>query len=138
MKRTLLIALALVLAFSLVFATTALAQDEDEEIVRFRVEIRNRTDENVFVTLVGTDVFAGYLLAVAPGSERVFTVREGNYTHTTFACGESAEGTLAVTQQLRFVFTPCFGPAPNQGAPTIEKIHLTDSPEGREWFFKYK
>jgi hypothetical protein len=59
------------------------------------------------------------------------------YDQTSFACGSSASGTLDVSRQLRLTFTPCFGDAPNQGAPTIEKIHLTDSPTGIKWSYQY-
>jgi hypothetical protein len=134
MKKFIL-AFTLVLALALLLAPMAFAQEE--EPVLFRVDIRNQTDQTVSLSLVGTDVFAAYALVVGPDSSRVFTVREGNYTHSTFACGESATGTLDVTQQLRLVFTPCFGSATNAGEPTIEKIHLNDAPDGAFWRYQY-
>jgi hypothetical protein len=66
-----------------------------------------------------------------------FTVREGLYDQTTFACGDIAEGNLDVSQQLRLVFTACPSAAPNWGAPTLEKVHLKDSPKGLSWRYQY-
>jgi hypothetical protein len=136
MKRNLLLALVLVLAIALLLTTAAFAQEEEEPVL-FRVDIRNQSDQTVSITLVGTDVFKAYVLAVGPGGSQVFTVQEGNYDHTTFACGESATGSLDVSQVLRLTFTPCFGDAVNSGEPTIEKIHLTDAPSGKLYRYQF-
>jgi hypothetical protein len=91
----------------------------------------------VTVLLEGMEDPVAYVLTAAPGSSRVFTVRVGTYDHATIACGETATGTLAVTHQLRLVFTPCFSDAPNAGAPANEKVHLIDSPDGKKWLYQY-
>jgi hypothetical protein len=137
MKKMLMFASACALVCSLAFNTVALAQDGEAAARLFPVEIRNRTDGTATLVLSGTDVARAYALSVPAGTNRIFTLQEGNYDFTTYACGDSADGALGVGQQLRLVFTACFGDAPNQGAPTIEKVHLTDSPEGKKWRFQY-
>lgn len=130
-KKTILMTiLALVFVFSLTVGT-AFAQ---EELVPLK--IKNNTDQNVFITLVGEGTIYG--LAVGPNSSRDFSVRKGTYEHTTFACGTSASGTIDMSRQLRLFFTPCAGTAPNSGEPSIEKVHLTDAPEGKLWQYQYK
>ena len=136
MKRNLYLMFMLVLVLALSSISAVFAQDGQEESL-FRVEVRNRTDQPVTLTLTGKDVSATYLLSVPSGVDRVFTVETGSYDQTTIACGESATGTLRVTHQLRLTFTPCFKNAPNSGAPTIEKVHLTDAPKGIKWFYRY-
>jgi hypothetical protein len=132
MKGKWLLAIVLILALSLAFSSLALAQDEEE--VLFKVDVRNNTDQLVTLQLV--DGLTTYILNVPAGASQVFTVREGTYSHTTFACGESATGTLALTSQVRLVFTPCFGEAVNAGEPSIEKIQLPDVPEGANWKYQ--
>jgi hypothetical protein len=135
MKRNLYLTVVLVLVIALVSLSAASAQDE--EVALFRVEVRNRTDGPVSILLAGTEAPSAYVLSAGPGQNRVFTVNAGSYDQTTFACGESATGTLAVTHQLRLVFTSCFSDAPNSGAPAIEKVHLTDAPDGKKWLYQY-
>ncbi|HZD58473.1 MAG TPA: hypothetical protein VE136_17195 [Anaerolineales bacterium] len=130
-KRTIVMTiLALLFVFSLTVGT-AFAQ---EELVPLK--IRNDTDQNVFITLVGEGTIYG--LAVGPNSSRDFSVRRGTYEHTTFSCGTSASGTIDMSRQLRLIFTPCAGAPPNGGEPSIEKVHLTDTPEGKLWQYQYK
>ena len=135
MKRKLYLTFVLVLILSLASLSAAFAQDEEAGL--FRVEVRNRTHQPVSLSLAGRELGRSYLLTVAPGSSRTFTLREDLYDQTSFACGDSASGTLDVTHQLRLVFTPCPGNAPNPGAPTLEKVHLTDSPKGVKWSYQY-
>jgi hypothetical protein len=136
MKRRLLLGWFLILVASLAFPAAAFGQNSGGDLVLHRIEIRNRTDSPVTVVLSGAG--RAYVLTALPESERIFTVWEGAYDQTTFACGVSSDGTLAVTQQIRLVFTSCPGPAPNQGAPSIEKVHLRDVPEGKKWLYQYK
>jgi hypothetical protein len=135
MKRNIYLASVLVLVISLVSLTAAFAQEGQETLLR--VEVRNHTDQPVSLSLTGREIHSTYLLNVAPGSSRIYTLRAGMYDQTSYACGSSASGTLDVTSQLRLTFTPCFGDAVNQGAPTIEKVHLTDSPTGIKWRYQY-
>jgi len=135
MKGKLLLALVFVLVLSLALSSVAFGQDEEE--VLFRVDVRNNTDQLVTLSLVAQEGFTAYVLNVSAGASQVFTIKEGTYNHTTFACGDSATGTVAVTQQLRLVFTPCFGDAVNAGEPTLEKIQLPDVPEGGNWKYQF-
>jgi len=136
MKRNLLRIIVLALFVSLALVSVALAQDEEEPL--FRVDIRNNTDQMVTLVLIGENGLPTYALNVPAGTDQLFTVREGVYAHTTFACGDSASGTLNVRQQLRFNFTPCFGDAPNAGEPSLEKIHIPETPDGIMWLFQYE
>jgi hypothetical protein len=132
MNRRLRQILFLVFLLSLILATVALAQDEK----LYRVDIRNNTDQMVTLVLTGESL-PSYVLNVPAGTGMLFTIEEGIYAHTTFACSESATGTLVVRQQLRFNFTPCFGPAPNAGEPSMEKIHIPETPDGFNWLFHF-
>jgi hypothetical protein len=136
-KRSLALgfALALMLAFSAAFS--AFAQDGAEAETLFPVEILNRTDGPVTLVLVGRDTLQAYALTVSGGETRAFTLRPDIYDETTFACGDSADGELEVSGKLRLVFTHCPGEAVNAGAPTQEKVHLTDAPDGIMWRYQY-
>ena len=135
MKKKLVYSVLFVLAISLVFVSIALAQDEEP---LFRLDIRNHTDQQVTVVLSGPGGASFYALSVSAGTDKVFTVKEGVYSHTTFACGKSGAGTLTVDKQLRLVFTPCSDAPPNAGEPSIEKIFLTDTPEGINWLYQFE
>ncbi len=137
MKRKLPVLLVLVLCLILAIQYTAIAADVDEPDAQFRIEGRNRTGQQVILNLVGLNRQGAYRLAIPPGADRSFTVNAGRYAQSTFACGETATGTLEVSHQLRLTFTPCTGAAPNAGAPTLEKVHLTDAPHGVKWFYRY-
>ena len=130
-KRNVLITIVAVL-FALFLMTTAAAAQE-EDLVRLTID--NRTDQSVALALTGPA--ANYYLVVGAGTMRVFTVERDVYDHTTHACGISASGTVDITRQLRLNFTPCFGPPPNQGTPSLEKIFLTESPTKNGWQYKY-
>ena len=136
MKRKLFSAIVLVLMVALILTTITFAQDGVEGKL-FPVEIRNRTDQPVSLVLSGTQGARPYSLTVPADSTQKFTLQGNVYNHTTFACGESATGTLDVSKQLRLVFTRCFGDAPNWGEPTMEKVHLRDAPQGKKWLFQY-
>lgn len=135
MKRSLLLTLVLILLLALLPLSVVFAQEDAEAI--HKLVIHNLSDQSVSLALVRRDGPGGYVLNVGPGAERVFTVREGTYSQRTISCGETATGTLEVFQQLRLVFTPCPGTASNSGEPTMEKIHLDDSPSGILWHFQY-
>jgi hypothetical protein len=137
MKDTLRLALVLILVMALASISATTSGSSNPTITLYRIEVQNRTGQSVSLSLVGTDVPSAYYLSVAPGTTGIYTLRNGIYNQTTYACGSSATGTLEVAQQLRLVFTPCSGPAPNSGAPTIEKIHLTDAPHGSAWLYQY-
>jgi hypothetical protein len=125
-----------VLLLSMLLSTAALAQDEELKV--YPLEIRNRTDQSVTILLIRTEGLVAYSLTVPANTTSGFTIKEGLYNHTTFACGESAEGTVTIEKQLRLIFTPCFRDAPNNGAPTMEKIHLTDAPTGINYNYQFK
>jgi hypothetical protein len=136
MKRNLFFALVMVLMFSLILTTITFAQNGDEGKLH-PIEIRNRTDQPVNLVLLGTEGGGVYSLTVPADTTKKFTLQKDLYNHTTFACGEFASGTLDVSKQLRLVFTRCFGEASNPGEPTMEKVHLSDTPQGINWLFQY-
>jgi hypothetical protein len=137
MKRVPFSLLVIILLLTAALPASASAQNGQDEAKLFPLEIRNRSASPVTVLLLGPNGLAAYALNVSASSQRLFTVREGLYDQTTLACGDTAKGKLDVSQQLRLVFTACPGEAPNWGAPTIEKIHLFDSPKGILWRYQY-
>jgi len=137
MKRYLLYALVLLSVMTIVFYSPANAGDDHPDQKLHRIDVYNRTGDPVIIDLYGINVPAVYHLSVTPGGNQAFTVQDGEYEQVSSACGASAAGVLQVTRQLKLVFTPCSGRAPNPGAPSIEKIHLTDSPQGIAWFYQY-
>lgn len=136
MKKSVFSMFVLVLAVSLSLTSAAFAQGGNE-VRLLPLEIHNRTDQPVSLILAGSEGLPPYALMVPAGSDQTFTVQEGAYNHTTFACGASASGVLEVTRRLRLVFTPCAGAAPNSGAPSLEKVHLKDAPAGKAWHYQY-
>ncbi|UCH60869.1 MAG: hypothetical protein JSV61_05150 [Anaerolineales bacterium] len=99
-----------------------------------RVEIINKTEQAVSIILSGEK--ANYVLKVDAKATRIFTVERANYNRRTYACGNADTGFLDANRQVRLVFTPCWGPAPNRGEPSMEKIHIPESPEGKRWRYK--
>jgi hypothetical protein len=135
MQRKLILAIVLLLAASLAFASTVWAQEEEEPTL-VRLEVRNRTNQIVSLVLTLTDpetegdVFAS-AMAVPAGTTRTFTLPRGGYTHTTFACGDSQSGTLDLAHQTRLIFPTCFALDAKQGEPSMEKIHIEEEiPDG--------
>lgn len=137
MKRYLVGLLVVVLSALLVQTAAQAGEMKAGEEARYRLEVRNRSGDQVFLTLAALNRQDVYHLVIPSGEERVFGIKGGLYAQTTFACGSSATGTLEVFQQLRLTFLPCAGLAPNAGAPTLEKIHLTDAPRGLKWHYRY-
>jgi hypothetical protein len=137
MKKSLRLALVLILVMALSSISATTSGSSNPTITLYRIEVQNRTDQSVSLSLVGTDVPSVYYLNVAPGTTGTYTIRGGIYNQTTYACNSTATGTLQATQQLRLIFTSCSGSAANSGAPTIEKIHLTDAPHGSAWLYQY-
>jgi hypothetical protein len=137
MKKSLRSALVLILVMALSSISATTSGGSNPTITLYRIEVQNRTAQSVSLSLVGTDVPSAYYLVVAPGTTSSYSIRGGIYNQTTNACGYSATGTLQATQQLRLIFTPCSGSAPNSGAPTMEKVHLTDAPQGSAWLYQY-
>jgi hypothetical protein len=88
----------------------------------------------VLQSVIGETAY--YFLAIPAGETRWFTVERDVYERTTFSCGEVNSGTVDLNTHKRLIFTRCFGEAPNWGEPGMEKIHIDDSPSGKNWFYK--
>jgi hypothetical protein len=127
----------IIILISLTSNSVAFARVDDQATGQYPVEIHNRTGDTVTLNLVGRDFYGVYRLTISAGKDQTFTIHAGNYDQNTFACGSSAAGTLKINRRLKLVFTPCAGHSPNQGAPSIEKIHLDDSPSGIAWAYQY-
>jgi hypothetical protein len=186
MKKKLYLMFAFVIALSLLLAPAALAQEDEgtttaaaeEDLDLVRVEIRNHSDQPVFIVLTtnflpqgeqpaegpalaGASPFSGPVstvairmaedvgtesgvtrfwgLAVGPDSEQTFTVERGVYFHRTTACGETRDGVVDLTSQIRLVFVPCEAVPENEGAPSQEKVSLSeDSPSGVNWRYQFQ
>lgn len=133
MKKSVLLILLLVLIIATLISSAAPPQ-----IIKSRLEIRNKSQQRVMISLQGAGRF--YYLVVDPVQEKIFTVAPQIYSHTTWACGRSTSGTLNMNDNVRLVFTRCGDIAANKGAPTQEKIHIYDSPgETVHWrYFNYR
>jgi hypothetical protein len=131
LKKTLL-ALSLVLLVALALAVFSVVAEED----LVPLTLINKTDQGVTVTLASGDVY--YYLYVPAGEERAFTVQRLTYTQNTWACGDTSTSSVPVKIQTRWVFTHCGGDAPNWGEPYMEKIHISDAPDGKHWRFRHK
>lgn len=130
LKKT-LTALSLVVLVALALAVFSVAAEED----LVPLQIINRTDEGVTMTLASGDVY--YYLYIPAGEERNYTVQRLDYTQNTWACGDTSTGSVPVKIKTRWVFTPCGSDAPNWGEPYMEKIHISDAPDGPNWRFKH-
>lgn len=114
---SLIVAVILVLAITVgVAAKTKLAV----------LEIRNRTDQPVSMSLTSGDIF--YYLTVPADTTQLFTVEREVYDRTTWACGVANGGTVDIKTFLHLTFTRCFSNAPNSGEPGFEKVHIDDAP----------
>jgi len=133
-KKTFL-AMILVLVTVLAFSV-AIASAQDEEVTLKRLIVRNNSDDFLSIVLTSQDGNQTYALWTPAGEERVFTLPEGMYDRTTYACNLSESGSLDLSRQTRLVFNSCVGSPPNWGEPSLEKISLEDGPDGKE--FQYR
>lgn len=130
MLRKTMIALAIVFIFSLALAVFNVAAEE----ALAGVTVMNHSDQPVILGLTSDTAF--YNLVIPAGATRYFTVERLVYDQTTIACGLSGSGTIDLRNFTRLVFSKCGG-APNAGEPSMEKIHLDDTPEGINWYYQY-
>jgi hypothetical protein len=68
-----------------------------------------------------------YFLTIPDGTYKTFTVERHVYDATIWACGDDSSATLDILTQLQLNFPACTY-APNNGEPSLEKVHLTDTP----------
>jgi hypothetical protein len=132
MLKKILLALSLVVLAALALAVLGAAAEED----LVPLTLINKTDQGVTVTLASGDVY--YYLYVPAGEERAYTVQRLTYTHNTWACGGHSTGSVPVKIVTRWVFTACGRTAPNWGEPYMEKIHIDDAPDGKNWVYKHE
>jgi hypothetical protein len=120
-KKKALLAVLLVFVLALVLTAAVPAKTE-----LARLEIKNRTAEKVMLSLSGEGYF--FFLTVDPFTTKTFTVPRETFSQKTWSCGASVSGYLDMDSNVRLVFTGCGEEAPNKGEPTIEKVHIDDSP----------
>ena len=125
MKKKALLVVLLVFVLATVLTAAAPAKTD-----LARLEIINKTDEKVMLSLSGEGYF--FFLTVAPFTDRTFTLPREEFAQKTWACGSSQSGYLDMDTQVRLVFTACGEDAPNRGEPTQEKVHIADSPGATE------
>jgi hypothetical protein len=130
MNKKLILIMSVVLLIALTIATVAAIAKTDLA----EIEIKNKTTEPVSISLTNANTF--YYLTVPAGTEKVFTVKRLVYDRTTWACGKSDTGTVDITRFMWFTFTRCPIEAANWGEPRLEKVHIPDSPGGKNWFYK--
>jgi hypothetical protein len=133
-KKTFLATILVLILVLMVAVAAAFAQDEDTTLKRLIV--RNNSSDFLSIVLTSEDGNRTYALWTPAGEERVFTIPEGMYDRTTYACNLSESGTLDLSRQTRLVFNSCFGSPPNWGEPSLEKISLEDGPDSREYQYR--
>ncbi|MEW5871265.1 MAG: hypothetical protein AB1894_18480 [Chloroflexota bacterium] len=98
-KLNLLIAIAML-------AALLLAAVPSGKLVR--LQVINKTDQPVYLKLEGKKTDAFYYLTIAADDDVTFTVVSDVYKRTTWTCdGVKSSGELAMTGNVRLVFTPC-------------------------------
>lgn len=137
MNKRILLALSIVLILSLTVGVFAAAAAEDEKSELVGLTIINRTDKNVFVSLLPETGAVVYFLTVKPGESNYFTVPRKVYTHTTVACGETGTGTVEIKRATVLVFTPCNRPPSFPGEPSFEKIFIDTNPGRKSYQFQW-
>ena len=125
-KLVVLMVLVIMLLAALVVPATA-----KTKLVRLTLE--NKSSQTVNLQLIGSEF---YYLTVKGNSTKIFTVKRETYDRTTWACDLMSTGTLNMKSQVTLKFMPCQQTAPNQGAPTFEKVSLFDSPTGVQWRYQ--
>ena len=148
MARKGLLVLALAIVVSLFVGVFAASAADKPELIG--VTIINKSDSNVFISLIPEDGTKAYFL-VAPkddvadaeedrdvGTTSYFTVPPGKYTHTTVDCGNTGTGTVDLSHFTTLVFTDCGAPPQFPGEPGIEKILIPDAPDRTDYRFQLK
>jgi hypothetical protein len=129
-KKLLIFALFVLLVVLSVGTIMAVAKTKLAEF-----EVINKSGQPVSISLINESAF--YYLTVASGETKVFTVERLVYDQTIWSCGLTDTGTVNLETYLKLTFTSCYGDAPNQGEPGMEKVHLDDSPFGVNYRFEY-
>jgi hypothetical protein len=79
---------------------------------------------------------------LSAGAEQTttFTVPRGVYVHRTTACGETTDGVVDLSRQLRLIIAPCGTSFDHPGEPSMEKISFGgDDPfeaQGSHWQYQ--
>ena len=120
MRKILLVTLLVMLLATVLTAGVSAKSD------LARLEIINKTDEKVMLSLSGEGYF--FFLTVDPETTRTFTLPRVSFAQKTWACGNSVSGYLDMDTNVRLVFTNCLADAPNKGEPTMEKVSLDTAP----------
>lgn len=123
---------ALLIVLSVFVLATVLTAAVPAKTDLARLEIINKTDEKVMLSLSGEGYF--FFLTVDPGTDKTFTVPREEFAQRTWSCGSSVSGFLDMDTNVRLVFTACGEEAPNKGEPTQEKVHIDDSPGETEYW----
>ena len=135
MKRKILFSLILVMIATLAFSTFSAAAAFNDMV---SVTIINRTPGIVYVSLLPKSATVVYYLDVLPGQTEHFTVPQGRYSHTSYACGKTVQGTIDLSHQVKLVFTPCGSEPANSGERGIEKIFLDTYPFRSDFNYSIK
>ncbi len=137
MKKINMLALMLIIVVSVL----ALAAAPFDKGALARLEVINKTNQPVYIMLRGCDAQGFekfFYLTTEPKTTKTFTVDRLEYRRTTWSCGWKRTGYLDMTSNVRLVFTSCYKNfAPNPGEPTLEKVHLKDTPWGIWWRYQH-
>lgn len=131
-KKRVIILVLMLLATMIAGVSSAFAGSDSVGLT-----IRNRTDKVVWVSLLSSDRSSVYWLEAAAGETVKYSIPKDVYSHTSVACGETATGTLALEQQTKLVFTRCAETPSYAGERSIEKVHFYDSPDRRDFNYRF-
>ena len=84
------------------------------------------------------DRLIAFGLSAGANQTSTFTVPRGVYVHRTTACGQTVDGVMDLSRQLRLLITPCGAKVPNNGEPSMEKISFHEDFEApnRNWQYQ--
>jgi hypothetical protein len=133
MNKNRMIILVLVLLATMIAGVSSAAAGSDS----VGLTIRNRTDKVVWVSLLSSDGSSVYWLEAPAGETVKYFIPKDVYTHTSVACGKTATGTLELEQQTKLAFTRCGQTPSYAGERSIEKVHFYDSPDRRDFNYRF-
>lgn len=112
---------------------TAVVTMTQQDVLAQRVGLEIGLDED-------PDRLIAYGLSAGANQTTTFTVLRGVYVHRTTACGETSDGVVDLSRQLRLIIAPCGTSFDHPGEPSMEKISFGgDDPfeaQGSHWQYQ--
>ena len=132
-NRKRMIFILVLLAFVVILAAVVPVSASCAKRKLVRLTMVNKSDQPAYIQLTGDEF---YYLTVGSEATKTFTVNREVYDRITWTCDAQSSGTLDMSTNVKLILMPCDQCAPNQGAPTMEKVSLFDSPTGIYWRYQ--